>query len=108
MTALTLTAGTAHASTVEQARKEIDRLFGDQARTARCIVQRESNWNPRAINWRDHHRNGVGSFGLFQLGRIWIGYSGGRWQPLLDPVTNVRVAHRIYIRFGWTPWGGAC
>jgi len=100
--------GSTSTSTVAQAKQEIRRLWGPQAATAECIVRRESRWNPRAINWRDQHSNGRGSFGLMQIGRVWIGYTRNDWRPLLDPVVNVRVAHRIYQRYGWRPWGGGC
>lgn len=93
---------------IQQARKEIRRLWGAQARAAMCIVNRESGWKPTAINWNDRHANGRGSFGLFQLGRIHIGMVGGDWRRFLDPLTNVRVAHRLYLRAGWGPWGGGC
>lgn len=91
-------------STTTEAKQEIRRLFGSQARLAECIVRHESGWNPRAINWNDKHRNGPGSFGLFQIGRLWIVHTNNSWHKLLDPVTNVRVAHRVYRTQGWNAW----
>ena len=99
-------APTAHASSVQDAKREINRLFRHDAAWARCVVARESGWNPRAVNWADRHANGRGSFGLFQLGRIHVGMVGGDWRRLLDPVTNVRVAYRLYSRSGKRPWAG--
>ena len=73
----------------------------------RCMVRvmyRESNGNPKAINWKDRHANGPGSFGLFQIGRIHVGMVGGDWRRLLDPATNVRVAKRLFDGSGIRPW----
>lgn len=86
-----------------------------------CIATRESNLNPSAVNWNDQHRNGPGSFGLFQIGRIhlappspgnragvaWqLGYRS--WRQLLNPAANVRVALRLWREAGYRPWGGGC
>jgi hypothetical protein len=82
--------------------------FGWTGRTMVCIARRESHLNPSAINWRDQHANGRGSFGLFQIGRIHVGMVGGDWRRLLDPVTNINVAYRLYRSSGLRPWGGGC
>lgn len=86
----------------------IMKRFGAAGPTMLCIARRESHLNPRAINWRDRHANGRGSFGLFQIGRIHVGMVGGDWRRLLDPVTNINVAYRLYSRSGLRPWGGGC
>lgn len=99
MVALTLTPA-AHATTVQDARREINRLFKHDAAWARCIVARESSWNPRAVSATNDH-------GLFQLNApTWQRYFGSRWQRVYDPVANVRMAYAIYRRGGKQPWSG--
>ncbi len=79
-----------------------------------CIADRESGLDPRAVNWRDPHVNGRGSFGLFQIGRVHVHYVGGDWRRLLVPTVNVRVAWQLYRagrrrgESGLGPWGGGC
>lgn len=98
-------AKTADASTVSQARAEVVRLWGSSAPRMLCVIGKESGWDPRAINWNDRHRTGRGSFGLAQIGRDWItAWFAGNWSAALDPVTNVRAAHRVYRIQGFSAW----
>lgn len=100
--------GSASASTVNEARREVDRLWGSNARTMRCVITHESHWRAGAINWRDNHSTGPGSFGLAQIGRDWItqwfGVNG--WRRALDPVVNVRLAHKVWLVQGFQAWAG--
>ncbi len=73
-----------------------------------CIAKRESRLRPDAINWRDVHTNGRGSFGLFQIGRIHLRWLNVPYQRLLDKKFNVWAAYRLYKMEGLGPWGGGC
>lgn len=113
--AVTLTlAGQAHAhhghKPGPRLAKEIRRHFPQaEWHRASCIAWHESRFREKAINWRDWHANGPGSFGAFQLARIWIVYTGGSWQRLLTYRTNVRVARIVWERAGrsWRPWAAS-
>lgn len=97
--AATATPAAADRAALEQL---VDATFGPAAAHARRIVACESSWNPGA---KHRNRNGTTDYGLFQLN------DGGTLQSLgltraeaLDPVANVRAAHRLYLRRGWEPW----
>ena len=101
--ALTLCAATPALADSRAALEQlVDATFGPAAAHARRIVACESSWNPGA---KHRNRNGTTDYGLFQLN------DGGTLQSLgltraeaLDPVANVRAAHRLYLRRGWKPW----
>lgn len=100
-------ASASSSSTVAEARREVWRLFGPvHAPRMLCVIGRESGWNPNAINWRDYHRGaGHGSFGLAQIGRLWIvAWLRDRWRLALDPVLNVRLAFRVFRIQGFRAW----
>lgn len=92
-------AGSAGATTVAQAKKEIRRLWGPNATRAFCIVARESNWDPKAVSRTNDH-------GLFQLNAIHARAFGSDWAHRYDPVENVRMAFRLYKAAGFSPWAG--
>lgn len=105
--ALTLAAG-AHAAIpqraegdIQQARKEIRRLWGSSAPRMICIIGRESGWRANAVSATDDH-------GLAQLHRpIWKRFFGPRrWAKVYDPVENVRMAYVVWKRQGWAAWYG--
>ena len=101
--ALTLCAATPALADSRAALEQlVDATFGPAAAHARRIVACESSWNPGA---KHRNRHGRTDYGLFQLN------DGGTLQSLgltraeaLDPVANVRAAHRLYLRRGWKPW----
>lgn len=85
---------------VQQAKKEIRRLWGTSAPRVFCIIQRESGWNPRAVSRTGDH-------GLMQLNAYtWRRYFGKRWARVYDPVANVRMGYAVYKRQGWGAWRG--
>lgn len=61
----------------------------------------ESGGRPNAT-----HLNNDGSmdYGLMQINSIHRKRVGGDLNALLDPETNVRVAHDIFVEQGFTPW----
>ena len=77
-----------------------------------AIVARETGWtfDPRAANWDDRHADGSrGSFGLFQIGALWRkpGEPVAAFaRRMYNPAANARLAHRLYRRHGYQPWGG--
>lgn len=105
---------------VDESRSQMKALIvagfgaGALGREMVCIADRESHLEADAINWNDHHSNGPGSFGLFQIGRVHVHYVGGNWRRLLNPRVNVRVAKQLYLagrragQSGLGPWGGGC
>lgn len=62
----------------------------------RAIVQCESTFNPTAVGDRGN------SLGLFQMWRGW--FTPDELQHWDDPVTNSRVAYRVYQLEGFKPW----
>lgn len=85
-----------------------------------CIINRESMGKPWVVNHRDP---GYGSWGLMQLNaskgkwgtwRLWAARLNYRINNLLDPATNLRLAHELHDRAArmwgrpWRPWGGRC
>ena len=77
-----------------------------------CIIHRESNGLPFALNPNDP---GLGSYGLLQ-----INMSTGKWgtfphyEPVLHgnvrnlyvPIVNLRIGRDLFNRSnGWSPWG---
>ena len=95
---LVLMAARADASTVTQARAEVERLWGSSANRMLCIIRRESGWNPRAVSRTDDH-------GLLQLHRpVWNRYFGDRWSSVYDPVANVRMGYRVWLIQGFGAW----
>jgi hypothetical protein len=85
-------------------------VFGSKpAHDALCVIQRESGFNPRAVN---HNTNGSYDYGLFQINTI---HRGKPWWPQDATITgqggalwnaeyNTRCAMMIYKQSGWAPW----
>jgi hypothetical protein len=98
------------AASASQMRALIYQEFGSGwlGRVMACIAYRESGLQPRQSNW--HDSNG-GSHGLFQINGINApgGWATRSWiQRMYDPMTNIRMAHRLYRARGLAPWGGGC
>ena len=79
----------------------------DQVERALCIIDHESNGDPRADNPRSSAR------GLFQvLGSLWAPHYGIARSDLYDPVINTRIALDIWENYGWSAWSpyqrGSC
>lgn len=95
---LLLITARADASTINQARAEVWRLWGTSAPRMLCIIGRESGWNPRAVSRTDDH-------GLVQLNRpSWERHFGARWRLRYDPVANVRMGYRVWRIQGFGAW----
>jgi hypothetical protein len=81
-------------------RELIDRAFrGDARRWARCVVERESGWNPGAVSSTDDH-------GLAQLNRPshrWVDYGRLVVDPPYAVAVMVRLSDRGHNR---KPWNG--
>lgn len=93
-----LWARAADASTVQQARAEVWRLWGAQAPRMICVIGRESRWNPHAVS-------PTGDHGLVQLNAYsWRRHFGSRWASVYDPVENVRMGYRVWRLQGWNAW----
>lgn len=101
--ALTLCAATPALADSRAALEQlVDATFGPAAAHARRIVACESSWNPGA---KHRNRHGRTDYGLFQLNDGGTLHSLGLTRAqALDPVANVRAAHRLYLRRGWKPW----
>lgn len=74
-------------------------------RTARAVLLAESEGNPNAVNWNDHHGSCISSRGLFQIGCFWAEHFGYTVEDLYVPSVNVEIAYRIWKEQGWQPWG---
>jgi len=76
------------------------------------IAWRESRLRPHATNWLDVHSDGSrGSFGLFQIGAVHraAGETVAAFRlRMLQPRANARMARRLYLSAGLSPWGGRC
>ena len=84
-------ARTADASTIQQARAEVWRLWGAQAPRMLCTIGRESSWRPWVVSPTDDH-------GLTQINAPrWRRHFGSRWQLVYDPVENVRMGREVFL-----------
>jgi hypothetical protein len=110
---LAVAAEQAHGSRARDAQRVVNaitREFGDGPLGA-CfwkIAWRESTLDPRKENLTDP--NG-GSYGALQINGVWRrpGETTGHFaRRMFDPAANARLAHLIYRRFGFQPWGGRC
>lgn len=99
LTAIALIAvGTAGASTVSQARREVHRLWGPHAPRMLCVIHHESRWNPHAISRTGDH-------GLTQINAYsWRQHFGARWHNVYDPVANIRMGYEIWRSSGFGAW----
>lgn len=76
-----------------------------QRAVARCIIQRESGGNPRAIS-------ATQDYGLAQINRsahkrqFERMYGAPFERKALDPVLNGKYAAYLYSVAGWSPWRG--
>lgn len=85
---------------IQQARREIRRLWGASAPRVFCVIGRESGWRPNAVS-------ATGDHGLLQLNAYtWRRYFGVRWARVYDPVENVRMGYVVWKRQGWAAWRG--
>lgn len=98
----------------------VQAYWGSNTWCANRIVQRESGWNPTAVN---RYSGATGLFQLMPSHATWIrnelGYS---WTEMKDPYKNSRAAKALstkaykYWGDGWQPWrldgrarpGGGC
>jgi len=89
-----------------QVTKEVYRYWsGWQARTMLRCIQRESGFNPRAVNWGDS--NG-GSHGLAQINGVHRSTFGALWSKRYTISGGIEMAYRLYRADGFGPWGGGC
>lgn len=86
---------------VQQARQEIRRLFGPQARVAFCIVWHESRWRADAVSPTD-------DVGLFQINYATHRRHGEPFSVfrarMSRPDVNVAYAYALWREAGWGPW----
>lgn len=82
-------------------KQEITTVFGvDSAKAFKLLSCENHALNPLAIN--DNTKwGGIGQdIGLFQINTIWQGVSNKAF--LFDPSINIRIAHNIYVRDGYS------
>ena len=72
------------------------------------ITWRETRCSPTAYNGRDRDR----SYGLMQIntkGALWAEVARRchltNRQQLFVPSINLACGHRLYVAYGWRPWG---
>jgi hypothetical protein len=75
------------------------------ARLMYAIMMAESGGNPKAINYKDKHKGCNNSYGLMQIGCVWLGKYGLTIDNVLDPSTNIRTSYEIYKVQGLRAWG---
>ena len=63
---------------------------------AHDIMVCESAGNPNSINWKDSHKECVGSYGLFQLS-----CDKGTPDELLNAERNIEIAYNLWQKNGW-------
>lgn len=79
--------------------RDIIRQYDWDLVTVERIILCESHGDPRAIS-ADGQNWGLGQVNLVHLSRV-----NGDPYALLDPATNIRVMHDIYIdNAGFSPW----
>ena len=77
-----------------------------QVRTALCVADRESNFDPNA---RNRYSSAAGVFQW--IASSWATYSaryGFAGASVFDPYANITVAAHAVADGGWGPWGGGC
>ncbi len=88
-------------------KKDFKKPLGkDNYRTAMCVAQRESNFDPNAYNQKN------GASGVFQFipstwawASVQAGYDGA--SPF-DADANIGTAAWVVANYGWSAWGGGC
>jgi hypothetical protein len=91
-----------HTYTPDEVKLIITEVFGPAdgpaaIRVAHC----ESRLNPKAIS------RGGGNWGLFQLNTVHrkrVESMGYKWEDVLDPWVNARIAKQMFDGSGWRPW----
>ena len=68
-----------------------------------CIINRESGYNPNAVNWND--ANG-GSHGLAQVNGIHRQAFADIWPLRYTIRGGIEMAYRLWHACGYTPWNG--
>jgi len=97
--------GIAHGFVDDRQRYILARAAGwspDDAITATAISMAENgSGDPTALSGfnRDLSRD----LGLWQINSVWWPQFGGA-EALVDPITNARAGHSIYLRQGWCAW----
>jgi len=77
---------------------EIIATFGSSAKTALCIANAESGFQPGA---KHYNANMTWDLGIFQINDV----HGLSWTTRLDPFQNIQEAYRIYRSWGnWSAW----
>jgi len=69
-----------------------------------AVSQCESWHTPHSIS--PFNSNGTRDWGLFQINDVWADAFPRRWEHRLDPVTNIEMAHHIWLVTGrsWKHW----
>lgn len=80
-----------------QIKDYVRRLWGKNADTMIKIIQCESNFNPKAINWNDAKITGMPSQGVAQINAPYN-------ERLFDWKYNLDVAFEMYQRRSFQPW----
>ncbi len=76
-------------------------MFGEQSEKALLIVQCESTFNPKAVNYNDGMK-GYNAYGLFQIhSRFW---QEDHRKYKTNWKDNVDYAKMIYNKMGWRAW----
>lgn len=68
-----------------------------------CIAQKESNFNPKAIN-KTGNRNGTKDHGLFQINDVNKEKCDVTAKQLLDVHKNIKCTVKVYKTQGLTAW----
>lgn len=76
---------------------------GKDLPTFLCIVEKESNFNSKAVN-KIHNRNGTVDYGLFQINSVHLPSLKMSGTDLLDPMKNIKAAVYVYNKQGLTAW----
>lgn len=72
---------------------------------AHCIAQRESGYNPYAVNGQ---YRGIFQLGAHYQGAIAAAAAGlGRPADFFDPYVNAAAAAHVWEQSGWRPWSTA-
>jgi hypothetical protein len=72
------------------------------AQTMMCIIEKESNWNPKAIN--HHNKNKTKDYGLFQINTVNHKKCNMTPEELLHPRLNLKCALLVYKDQGLKAW----
>ena len=66
-----------------------------------CLVKKESNFNPMAIN---NNVNGTTDYGLMQVNSLWEKPCHMSAQDLKNPLKNMKCAFKVYKNQGMSAW----